>query len=1269
MTKRKTPESPTVHGGNTTAGTKLNHGTSGGSQCKTPTHAKLRSPSKSTHNGRANSSSSSHSEDEPMSDVTPDADQDTNPNADALSATSSSEQESRCPRCPSESSTASTDPIAAKSASKAAESDDTAVAWLGCDRCKTWFHAGCVDLRPQSVVRYICKTCEVANPHDRTVTREERPKRAKLGGIDYNALNGGEHVNNLRHLYTTAIETRPFAARQVVEFDDGTPLTKAYIDQNGFDKPIVIHNQDGLDMVIPSDLTVDQVADSVGREEPIEVLDVPTQEGCKGWTLGKWADFYNESTPTRVRNVISLEISHSDIGKQMSRPKLVHQLDIVDSFWPKKRFAIRDYPKVQLYCLMSLTNSYTDFHVDFAGTSVFYHIVRGRKTFLFIPPTPANLNKYREWCSSSNQSTTFLADACKETFKIDLGPGDTMMIPSGWIHAVHTPEKSLVIGGNFLSLVGMTKHLGVVEIEDRTKVPTKFRFPSFGKLMWYVAVGSLTRRPSLSTEERRGLFALCRYVLRLALFAENKEDLLGDRTPTKAEVEDAKESIPRDIIRGSPILLAKMAVAYAYTQLADDSDRQAVGDLDDLAIDASDRKAEVLVHYDIEESKWEALDQADRSDSSSSDGPVELDGVAWHEQWHRLRLSPKSGSHDILRSFLRIPIEDQRRLERKRAQAAVKDRTEQKMITTPPVSQAQLPPPQSPSEQPSQQQPQSQPQQLKQEQKEEQHQEAVNHQLPVSSPTSVETGSNDQDNSDDSTVTSGSDSNTPDDEDMDMMEDPLPPPTVIKTDPNAPSRALDDIYAHNTYLPPLDLAVAYSDPFSMFPPAPASQASHAPAVWESQMGCMRCKAMRKKCDKAQPCSSCIEDGCTSECQSFMPAAGAKQQAEALWAAQAAAQHVAARAIATATAGAAGAMTTSTLTFDPTAQLGHPLQAAVGAGIPGLPLPVTSAAVAAAAALNGTINGTINPAAPAQAGNLASAQGKPRKQKQYGRRCLRCTKDKKPCNLEKPCDRCTKKGLKADECIYQWELDGTAPPPPLTKEEKERKLQQDRDREREKDGKKEAARLAAAAAAAAAKNGGTPASAPASAPAAATAAANGIAVPSGPVTPGVPSAVPSLVPSTSGASTGTPSPAPSGAVTPTTTTTTTAATTTTLPQQTAGKPVLVKSESSLSSVSSIPIDSLSTSDPSDGAKLLPPLPPPSQSATNSSEKSSNPKAKTSTTTTTTATTAATLRSSPQKASASTSAVSVFSPTSASNKTNSASSTERSATATPKLVSLK
>ena len=63
--------------------------------------------------------------------------------------------------------------------------------------------------------------------------------------------------------------------------------------------------------------------------------------------------------------------------------------------------------------------------------------------------------------------------------------GDYPIIPSGWIHAVYTPEDSLVFGGNFLHSYAIEKQIRVAQIEEATKVPHKYRFPFFTELQWF----------------------------------------------------------------------------------------------------------------------------------------------------------------------------------------------------------------------------------------------------------------------------------------------------------------------------------------------------------------------------------------------------------------------------------------------------------------------------------------------------------------------------------------------------------------------------------------------------------------------------------------------------------------------------------------------------------------------------------------------------------------------------------------------------------------
>lgn len=97
----------------------------------------------------------------------------------------------------------------------------------------------------------------------------------------------------------------------------------------------------------------------------------------------------------------------------------------------------------QITCLLVLFDLRTSLHwivFEFQGEKVFY----------LVRPTPANLSLYETWVSSANQSETFFGDQVDVCYKCVIKQGQTLFIPTGWIHAVFTPIDSLVFGGNFL---------------------------------------------------------------------------------------------------------------------------------------------------------------------------------------------------------------------------------------------------------------------------------------------------------------------------------------------------------------------------------------------------------------------------------------------------------------------------------------------------------------------------------------------------------------------------------------------------------------------------------------------------------------------------------------------------------------------------------------------------------------------------------------------------------------------------------------------------
>lgn len=290
----------------------------------------------------------------------------------------------------------------------------------------------------------------------------------------------------------------------------GDDITLQYVQKNGFDKPILVAEPGGLDLrVPPKSFLVRDVRNCVGNQRIIDVMDVKTQKNIE-MSMKDWCKYYESKNRERLLNVISLEFSHTKLDELVESPVIVKLLDWVDLVWPKflKESQIEStntidkmkYPKVQKYCLMSVKGSYTDFHIDFGGTSVWYHILRGKKIFWMVPPTELNLQIFEEWTLSGMQQDVFFGDTVEECFRVELNAGNTFFIPSGWIHAVYTLEDSLVFGGNFLHSFGIENQLKVSKIEDATKVPIKFRYPFYTEMLWYVVqhyVHCLTKKDHL----------------------------------------------------------------------------------------------------------------------------------------------------------------------------------------------------------------------------------------------------------------------------------------------------------------------------------------------------------------------------------------------------------------------------------------------------------------------------------------------------------------------------------------------------------------------------------------------------------------------------------------------------------------------------------------------------------------------------------------------------------------------------------------------------
>uniref|UniRef100_UPI003AAB6859 lysine (K)-specific demethylase 2Bb n=1 Tax=Centroberyx gerrardi TaxID=166262 RepID=UPI003AAB6859 len=303
-----------------------------------------------------------------------------------------------------------------------------------------------------------------------------------------------------------------------VHMMEGKEFTYEYVQREALRSPLIFKQKDGLGIRMPDpEFTVSEIKGLVGSRRSVDVMDVSTQKGSE-MSMAQFVRYYEapEEERDKLLNVISLEFSHTKLENLIKRPTVVDLVDWVDNMWPTDLkhsqteatnvISEMKYPKVQRYCLMSVKGCYTDFHIDFGGTSVWYHVFKGQKVFWLVPPTPHNLALYEDWVLSGKQSDIFLGDRADGCQRVELKQGYTFFIPSGWIHAVYTPVDTLVFGGNILHSFNIPMQLTIYEIENRTKVHSKFRYPFYHEMCWYVLeryVHCLTKRSYLSQELRR----------------------------------------------------------------------------------------------------------------------------------------------------------------------------------------------------------------------------------------------------------------------------------------------------------------------------------------------------------------------------------------------------------------------------------------------------------------------------------------------------------------------------------------------------------------------------------------------------------------------------------------------------------------------------------------------------------------------------------------------------------------------------------------------
>ncbi|XP_058481641.1 lysine-specific demethylase 7A isoform X2 [Solea solea] len=355
---------------------------------------------------------------------------------------------------------------------------------IECDICKDWFHGSCVKVEEHQAVDidvYHCPNCDVV--HGPSLMK----KRNNWHRHDYTEPDdGSKPVQAGTSVFVKELQNRTFVnGEEILMRMKGEVVTPRYLERHGFNYPMAVTEMEGLGLKLPPPtFSVKDVEQYVGGDKVVDVIDVARQADSK-MKLSEFVKYFTKSHRPKVLNLISLEFSDSKMSQLVEVPDVAQKMSWVENYWPDDSFFPK--PFVQKYCLMGVKDSYTDFHIDFGGTSVWYHVLWGEKVFYLIKPTLANLALYEAWSSSPNQSEVFFGDKVDTCYKCVVPQGTTLLIPTGWIHGVLTSQDCMAFGGNFLHNLNIDMQLRCYEMERRLKTPDLFKFPYFEAICWYVA--------------------------------------------------------------------------------------------------------------------------------------------------------------------------------------------------------------------------------------------------------------------------------------------------------------------------------------------------------------------------------------------------------------------------------------------------------------------------------------------------------------------------------------------------------------------------------------------------------------------------------------------------------------------------------------------------------------------------------------------------------------------------------------------------------------
>ncbi|PIC17390.1 hypothetical protein B9Z55_023648 [Caenorhabditis nigoni] len=350
---------------------------------------------------------------------------------------------------------------------------------------------------------------------DILVVFENTPMSRAAGNAERN-IEDKTHTTQLTYKDFVGQPSQIGSRQWISRFKDGEPVhmnkkTFCQIVEDGTDLffvpqvPTLVKSTAGLGMKVPRNLGFPNLQEYLQSEErdEVTVIDSFKQKSLsKPMKISEVLNRFN--TPSHERdlciNVLSNEESGSgtkfdrefrpprlvkeSLEKQLERV-LIRKKDRIEEeledgliteerkeelIEQKKRIEqqMNAFPKYLKFVIVSMGGSFTNVHVDFSATSVFYHVFRGTKIFYLAQPTEENMAIYKQYETSGNAKKKWIVESLENEWeRLVIEAGMTAIIPSGYIHAVYTPEDSIVVGGNFLMENQIARQFELSRLEEK----------------------------------------------------------------------------------------------------------------------------------------------------------------------------------------------------------------------------------------------------------------------------------------------------------------------------------------------------------------------------------------------------------------------------------------------------------------------------------------------------------------------------------------------------------------------------------------------------------------------------------------------------------------------------------------------------------------------------------------------------------------------------------------------------------------------------------